>query len=127
MVVEDGVNGLLAENEVPAWKDALLRLLKDPDLRFKIASNAYEFVRRNHSRQVVAEQYAAALAPFLGHRAPEIATTHLLPSYSLDRIKQVHRLGIEFIRGYGVRRFFRRAPAYVLSLLRQKATPSTPK
>jgi hypothetical protein len=126
-VVEDGVNGLLAENEVPAWKDALLRLLKDPELRFKIASNAYEFVRRNHTRQVVAERYAAALAPFLGHRAPKVATSYLLPGYSLDRIKQVHRLGLEFIRGYGVKRFFRRAPAYAFSLLRRKATHSTPK
>jgi hypothetical protein len=47
-------------------------LLKDSELRFRIASNAYEFVQNFHNRQIVAEKYATALGPFLNYRAPEI-------------------------------------------------------
>lgn len=71
-VIEDGITGLLVENEIEAWRDAVLRLLKDSKLRFKIVSNAYELVRNSHNRQVVAEKYATALEPFLSYRAPEI-------------------------------------------------------
>jgi hypothetical protein len=127
LVIEDGVTGLLAENQVPAWEDAVLRLLKDPELRFKIASNAYEFVRNHHNRQVVADQYAAALAPFLGHRAPQVSTAHLLWSDPVRRLTRVRSLSIEFIRGYGIRRFLQRAPGYAFSLLRRKATRFIPK
>jgi hypothetical protein len=71
-VIQDGVAGLLVENEIEAWKDAILMLLKDSELRFRIASNAYEFVQNFHNRQIVAEKYATALGPFLNYRAPEI-------------------------------------------------------
>jgi SAM-dependent methyltransferase/glycosyltransferase involved in cell wall biosynthesis len=71
-VIQDGITGLLADNEVGAWRDAIVRLLKEPELRFKIASNAYEIVQSSHNRRVVVEQYAIALGPFLSYRAPEI-------------------------------------------------------
>jgi glycosyltransferase involved in cell wall biosynthesis len=71
-VIQDGITGLLADNEVEAWRDAIVRLLKDSELRYKILSNAYELVQTSHNREVVAEKYATALKTFLSYRAPEI-------------------------------------------------------
>jgi glycosyltransferase involved in cell wall biosynthesis len=122
-VIEDDINGLLVPNEVEAWSDAILRLLKDPELRFKILSNAYEFVQRHHNRKVVTEKYANALAPFLSHRAPGISKTYLLWSNQVYRFGGVYKGGTEYIRTYGIygiRRFLRRAPRYLFSLLRQR-------
>jgi glycosyltransferase involved in cell wall biosynthesis len=71
-VVQNGVTGLLVDNEIEAWKDAILVLLKGSGLRLRIARNAYEFVRDLHNRKVVAEKYVTALGPFLNYKAPEI-------------------------------------------------------
>jgi len=71
-IIQDGITGLLVDNEVGAWRDAIVRLLKDSELRFKILSNAYELIQTSHNRQIVAEKYATALKPFLSYRAPEI-------------------------------------------------------
>jgi glycosyltransferase involved in cell wall biosynthesis len=119
-VIEDGITGLLVPNEVEAWKDAILRLLKDPDLRFKIASNAHEFVQSHHNRKVVAEQYTAALAPFLSYRAPQVSKAYLLWSTQVNRFSGMYKVATEYIRIHGIRRFLRRAPGYVFSLLRQR-------
>lgn len=119
-VIEDGVTGLLVPNEVEAWRDAILRLLKDPELRFKITSNAYEFVQSHHNKDVVAEQYAAALAPFLSYRAPQVSKTYLLWSNPVHMFNGVYKVGTEYIRIHGIRRFLRRATGYAISLLRQR-------
>jgi hypothetical protein len=119
-VIEDGVTGLLVPNEVAAWRDAILRLLKDPDLRFKIASNAYEFVQAHHSRKVVAERYAEALAPFLSYRAPQLGKAYLLWNSQVYRFSGIYGLAAEYIRIHGIRRFLRRAPPYAFSLFRQR-------
>jgi hypothetical protein len=119
-VIQDGITGLLVENQIEGWRDAILRLLKEPELRFKIASNAYEFVRSHHNREVVAEKYAVALAPFLSYRAPQFSKTYLLWSNQVNRLSGVYNVATEYIRIYGIRRFLRRAPRYALSLLRQK-------
>jgi hypothetical protein len=121
-VIEDGVTGLLVPNEVQAWSDAILWLLKDPELRFKILSNAYEFVQNHHNRKVVAEKYANALAPFLSHLAPGISKTYLLWSNQVYRFGGVYKGGTEYIRTYGIRRFLRRAPGYAFFLIKQKVT-----
>jgi ubiquinone/menaquinone biosynthesis C-methylase UbiE/glycosyltransferase involved in cell wall biosynthesis len=81
-VIQDGITGLLADNGIESWRDAVLRLLKDSELRFKIASNAYELVRSSHNRQVVAQKYATALGPFLSYRAPEIRKKNM---FSVER------------------------------------------
>jgi glycosyltransferase involved in cell wall biosynthesis len=121
-VIEDGITGLLVPNEVAAWRDAILRLLKDPDLRFRIATNAYEFVQAHHSRKVVAERYAEVLAPFLSHRAPQLGKAYLLWNSQVYRFSGIYKLAAEYIRIHGIRRFLRRAPPYAFSLLRQKLT-----
>jgi hypothetical protein len=126
-VIEDGLTGLLVPNEVAAWRDAILRLLKDPELRFKIASNAYEFVQSHHNRRVVAEQYAAALAPFLSYQAPNVSRAYLLWSGPIYRFSYVHTAGREYIKMHGIRRFLRRAPGYAFFSLRQKLPHLRPK
>ena len=39
-----------------ALGEALLEVLRDPQLRQRLADNGYRFVRQNHDRRVVAEQ-----------------------------------------------------------------------
>jgi glycosyltransferase involved in cell wall biosynthesis len=119
-VIEDGVTGLLVPNEVEAWRDAILRLLKDAELRFRIASNAYEFVQAHHSRKSVAEQYKEALAPFLSYRAPAVGKTYVVVSDLAGRIGRFWRMGTEYIKIYGFRHVLRRAPRYLFRFLRQR-------
>ena len=117
-VIQDGITGLLVENQIEAWRDAILRLLKDPELRFKIASNAYEFVQSHHSRAVVAEQYAAALAPFFSYRAPSVGKKYIIANDTVDRLVRLWRMGTEYLKVYGFWRLIRAAPRYLLSLIR---------
>ena len=117
-VIVDGITGLLVDNQVEAWRDAILRLLKDPELRFKIVSNAYEFVQSHHSRTVVAEQYAAALEPFLNHRAPKIRKTYLVKATVTSRFEPLYTVGVEYMRTYGMKRFLWAALRYLFSTVR---------
>lgn len=119
-VVEDGVTGLLVPNEVAAWRDAILRLLKDPELRFTIASNAYEFAQSHHNRRVVVEQYKETLAPFLSYRAPIISKAYAIAADLAGRPKRLWQMGMEYITVYGVSYVLRRVPRYLFRLLRQR-------
>jgi glycosyltransferase involved in cell wall biosynthesis len=119
-VIEDGVTGLLVPNEVGAWRDAILRLLKNPELRFKIASNAYEFAQSHHNRKVVAEQYKQTLAPFLGYRAPTVGRPYLIASDLAGGPGRLWRIGTEYIKVHGLWYVLRRAPPYLFRLLRQR-------
>ncbi len=119
-VIQDGVTGLLVPNEVEAWRDAILRLLRDPDLRFKIASNAYEFVRSHHSWAVIAERYAVALAPFLEYRAPDVSNAYIIASDLAGRPTRLWQMLRHYVKGYGLRYVLGPARRYALSLLRQR-------
>ena len=119
-VIQDGITGLLVENQIEAWRDAMLRLLKDPELRFKIASNAYEFVQSHHNREVVAEKYAAALEPFLNCRAPRINKLHIGANNIPSRLGGLWKMGTEYLKVYGLWRLIRAAPRYLFSLIRSK-------
>jgi glycosyltransferase involved in cell wall biosynthesis len=119
-VIEDGVTGLLVPNEVGAWRDAILRLLKDPELRFTIASNAYEFAQSHHSRKVVAERYEEALTPFLSYRAPAMSKAYAIAADLAGRPKRLWQMGMEYITVYGVSYVLRRVPRYLFRLLRQR-------
>src|SRR4030042_1250088 len=119
-VIEEGVTGLLVPNEVQAWRDAIVRLLKDPELRVKIASNAYEFAQSHHSRKVVVAQYAKALGSFLGYRAPTLGKLYLIASDLAGGPGRLWRIGMEYIKVYGFRYVLRRGPPYLFRLLRQR-------
>jgi glycosyltransferase involved in cell wall biosynthesis len=119
-IVEDGVTGLLVPNEIGAWRDAILSLLKDPGLRLKIASSAYEFAQSHHSRKIVAEKYAQTLGPFLGYRAPPIRKTYAISMDLGGRPKRLWRIGIEYLKVYGFRYVLRRGPRYLFRLFSRK-------
>ncbi len=121
-VIEDGVTGLVVPNEVGAWRDAILRLLKDPELRFKIASNAYEFVQSHHSRKVVTEKYQEALAPYLSYRGPTLSTAYAVSRDLASRPRRLWQMGMEYTAVYGFLYVLQRVPRYLLRLLRQKIT-----
>lgn len=46
--VQDGVNGLLVNNEQSEWYHAICRMIEDPALREKIGQNAYKDVSENY-------------------------------------------------------------------------------
>lgn len=91
-VVEDGVNGLLVEPDaVPAWKDALQRLAREPAYRAALG----EAGRRRYWREFdiargaasLTRLYAAdlevAMAPPMGHDAPLIVIPALNEAASI--------------------------------------------
>jgi len=119
-IIEDSVTGLLVPNEIGAWSDGILRLLRDPALRFRIASNAYEFAQANHSRKAVVEKYAAALAPFLSHRGPPVNKVYAVASSPIYMLNSICRGSREYMKIYGLRRLLRRAPPQAASLLRRR-------
>ena len=118
-VIVDGITGLLVDNEVTAWEDAIVRLLKDPELRFKIASNAYEFVQSHHNREIVSEKYAAVLGPFLRHRAPTIRKTYTSRSILPNKFKQLYTRSAENIKIHGMKHYLWVAPRYLFFIVRQ--------
>ncbi len=86
-IIQEGITGLLVDNEVKTWRDAIVRLLRDAALRLKILNNAHELVRTFHNRQVVAEKYASALEPFLSYRAPKMGPAARVDSLGKTRRK----------------------------------------
>jgi glycosyltransferase involved in cell wall biosynthesis len=121
-VIEDGITGLLVPNEVSAWRDAILRLLKDPELRFKIASNAYEFAQTHHNRRVVVEQYKETLTPFLSHRAPTVGKLYPIASDLAGGPGRLWRIGMEYIKVHGLWYVLRRGSRYLFRLFSHRLT-----
>lgn len=119
-IVEDGITGLLVPNEIEAWVEAILRLLKDPDLRYKLAFNAYEYVQSHHNRHVVIEKYAEVLAPFLSYRAPYISERMLYLYNPLFQLSNIYQTIQEYIKVNGLKRFLKRAPVYVLKKIKKE-------
>jgi len=116
-VIQDGITGLLVDNEVDAWRDAILRLLKDPELRFKIASNAYDLVKSSNNRKLVAEKYISALEPFLDYRAPDIKKPFVYFSTIPIFFARAWNLVIEDVRTYGVFAVIKALLGYLLRLV----------
>jgi len=58
-IIEDGYDGILVPPESPEWlADAIVRLLKDVDLRKKIGGHARETVEQKFSTTVIAKRMA---------------------------------------------------------------------
>ena len=116
-VVEDGITGLLVENEVAAWKEAMLRLLSDSKLRFALAANAREYVQNHHNRKVVTQQYATILEPFLSYRAPGTGRIAGFTNNMLYNTSKAYALGAEYAKVYGLRGIIRGILNRLLRLL----------
>ncbi len=61
-VIEDGVDGLLADTP-EQWRDALFRFVEDDAFRRSVGRRARERAQRDYSLDRTAERLAAALAP----------------------------------------------------------------
>jgi len=72
-VIQDGMTGLLCQNEVGAWTDAMQTLLHDSALGFRIRKNAHDFFKSRHNRQEQLSAFLEELKPYMSHRAPEIS------------------------------------------------------
>ena len=59
-VIEEGVTGFLPESD-EAWVEAIVRLLRDPDLRERMGQAARAKVEREHSNRVTSPQLLAAI------------------------------------------------------------------
>ncbi len=78
-VVTDGVTGLLASS-LPEWKQGLIRLIEDPQLRSALAMNAQEAVRANWLLSKNAYRWSAAY-----RMAQQRVTTGVHPYSALTR------------------------------------------
>lgn len=67
-IVEDGVNGFLAETEAE-WRSALTRLLRDPDLRHRMGRAGRAKVEAQYSLQVWGPRVAGLLGRAAGRGA----------------------------------------------------------
>lgn len=69
-VIRDGVNGLLADTEdVRAYRDALLRVLRDEDLRLRLIEEGFKTARK-FSWDSIAEQVESVYFDVLSRRVP---------------------------------------------------------
>lgn len=71
-VVRDGETGLVVPNHALAWESALRRLVDDPVLRRTIITQARADIEERFSPTALRGAWQAALAPLLGHRAPQV-------------------------------------------------------
>ncbi len=67
-VVEDGIDGLVAASP-QAWRDGLLRLVRDGALRRRLGERARKRARVDYALSVTADRLAAALAPSAARQA----------------------------------------------------------
>jgi glycosyltransferase involved in cell wall biosynthesis len=119
-VIQDGITGILVNNRIEDWKEAILRLLKDPELRFRIAANAYEYIQSRHNRNLVAEGYFAALAPFLAKRAPSVRKSYVVTLGLASGITLKWRQSKDYMKVRGLKRFIVTTVRYGLSSIRGK-------
>jgi len=68
-IVEHGVNGFLAETDAE-WREALVTLLRDPDLRSRMGAAGRQKVEKQYSIQVWGPRVAGMLSQVVkGHVA----------------------------------------------------------
>jgi hypothetical protein len=68
--VADGVEGLLTPNTPLAWADCVEKLMDDPELRRRLAVNAWNKINRDNSPPAVVLSFVQQMKPALAHRAP---------------------------------------------------------
>lgn len=104
LVIKDGVNGLLVENEITSWRDGIKRLLNDPNLEFRIKKNAYDFCTTYYNRSRLLGEYLQVFEPYLDFRAPKI------------RGQNVFVGDLTFIKKHGIVGYFRAIIKPVIAL-----------
>jgi glycosyltransferase involved in cell wall biosynthesis len=74
--VESGANGLLVPSDSASWYYALRLLIEDEALRKRLASRAYEDVRRRHVLEVKGGQWLEAYTDLLATNVSVPALPH---------------------------------------------------
>jgi GT2 family glycosyltransferase/glycosyltransferase involved in cell wall biosynthesis len=70
-VVEDGANGLLVDNDVDAWREALLRLKHDVQARQEMGSRAHQTVRERHLLRPTISEWDGMIRALASTRKPQ--------------------------------------------------------
>ena len=72
-MIRDGETGLLVNpRDAAGLKDAIARLLTDPDLCRRMGTQAQEWVRRHYTSSAMALQYRAMYEQVLGSEKPSV-------------------------------------------------------
>lgn len=56
LVVKNEVNGLLCDNNPIRWKNTIIKLIENKDLRYNIINNANEYLRQNNTEEEIEKQ-----------------------------------------------------------------------
>jgi glycosyltransferase involved in cell wall biosynthesis len=106
-VIEDGVNGVLLEDDTQeAWVKAIRDLIIDQTARLNIAKNAFNHIKQNFSLTSVANQIIRAAPEIGAYRAPVVRDR----DFKINIVKQpLIRKFINLWRNHGYR-----APQQVL-------------
>ena len=79
-VIKDGENGLLVEaRDAGGLRNAIARLLTDPDLCRRIGAAGHDWVSRNYTSEVMSLKYRQMYEEVLGPAAPTS-----LPAQAVD-------------------------------------------
>jgi len=119
-IIQDGINGVLVDNEIGAWKESIVRLIRDIELRNKIINNAYEHVITYHSEDAVADRYYEILNTFFNYKAPVLRHNMFFYDRSLYKCQNFFSKYIEYIKSYGIWRALYRAPFYIINTVKKK-------
>ena len=88
--VEDGVTGVLVDGLDPeAWYQALKRLILEPEVRAKLAMQAYETVRQEHMLPAAAARWADSYRALLRHVGGKPATEPPIASIVIPLFNKV--------------------------------------
>lgn len=70
-VIVPGENGVLCDNTVDGWVDAIEKLINDADYKMKIALGAQEYVRNYLSREAMIKSILSAIPELTSYKAPD--------------------------------------------------------
>lgn len=64
-VIEEGINGLLAEDNPESWYNALSKAIKDSQFRHNCVNNAIQYIKDNHSEKACIEKFVKGIPEIL--------------------------------------------------------------
>lgn len=113
-VIKDGENGLICENTVKGWVNAIGKLIEEPDYKVRIAQGAQNYVRDHMSKEAVMQAILDAIPELTSYKAPDkIVNIFVLPvfhfRYWMFRIRGWIFTVYSCIRSGNIKGLFRRA------------------
>ena len=113
-VIQNGVNGLLCENTVEGWINALGSLIEDSGFKVRVAKGAQDYVRDHMSKDAVIKAILDAIPEFKGYKAPKMKVNLFVISlfhlqYWLFRIRGWMFTVYSCTRSGNIKGLFRRA------------------